>query len=138
MKGLKVFFIILRALATAAAAAAGIFVLYRFEYLTEINSLDNIVGVIPVAFVLMAVGAVAALIWLRYSKRTAPLAVCLAVLIALLSALFPTALRGSWWVAEIDNSVGSDGDISGYAPFKEDTLAVKLGEEPELFLDGHV
>ncbi len=136
MKGLKVFFIILRVLTTAAAAAAGIFVLYRFEYLTEINSLDNIVGVIPVAFVLMAVGAVAALIWLRYSKRTAPLAVCLAVLIALLSALFPTALRGSWWVAEIDNSVGSDGDISGYVPFKEDTLAVKLGEEPELFLDG--
>lgn len=126
----------LRLILTAVVAAVAIYILYRYEYLTNLLSLDNIVGVIPLAFVILCAGGLITLVWLRYSRRLAPFALGVAGVCVLTAALFPVALTGCWWIGRPDKSTGSDGDISGYAPFIEGSLAARLDEAPELFLDG--
>ena len=131
----KAILIAVRALLTAGIAAAGIYIIYAYEYLENLASLDNIVGVIPVAFVILCSGGLIALVWMKYSKKSAAIAISTAAVVVLSAALFPTALRGNWWIAKPDTSSGSDGDISGYAPFIEGSLAAELGEDSELVMD---
>lgn len=131
----KAVLIAVRALFSAGIAAAGIYILYAYEYLENLGSLDNIVGAIPVAFVILCSGGLIALVWLKYSKKSAAIAISTAAVVVLSAALFPTALRGNWWIAKPDTTSGSDGDISGYAPFIEGSLAAELGEDSELVID---
>ncbi len=132
---IKAAFYAVRILLTVIIPALCLYILYKYEYISQFGSIDNIVGVIPVAFAVLAAGGGVALVWLKYSKKTAPLAICMAVLVIFTAALFPAALRGSWWIAKPDKLSGSDGDISAYAPFTEGSLTAKLGEESELVLD---
>ena len=95
----KAILIAVRALLTAGIAAAGIYIIYAYEYLENLASLDNIVGVIPVAFVILCSGGLIALVWMKYSKKSAAIAISTAAVVVLSAALFPTALRGNWWIA---------------------------------------
>ncbi len=136
-KSKRIFFIVLRAVLTAAACGLSFWVLWRYEYWQQWTQIDNIVGAIPVAFAFLFAGGAAALLWIRWRKRTAPVAVVLALFVFLAAALFPNALRGNWW---IDYGHASDEeagpDLSVYAPFAEGSEAARLEEEAELHLAG--
>lgn len=51
------------------------------------------------------------------------------------AALFPNSLSNNWFFGTEVKSVGSDGDISIYEPFKAGTKAVKLDEPSTLTID---
>lgn len=122
-------------LITAGAVAAAIYLLWRYEYLSQFACIDNIVGLIPVALAIVFVGAVAALCFIPHKKATAPLSIALAAVIALSAALFPNALRANWWI-DYGQSMTSDSqpDISVYEPFKENSKLATLDEQSALIL----
>lgn len=91
--------------------------LWRYEYFSQFDQVDNIVGVIPMVLVLVFSSAFIALVWIRHSKRHAVLSVSLAVLVGLASALFPNSLRGNWWIQQPYSTDGDNPDITVYAPF---------------------
>lgn len=124
----------LKIILTLGVLALGIWVLYAYEYVTQLPSVDNIVGAIPVALVFISAGAFITLIWLKREKRFAALSITLAVVFVLSAALFPNALRGNWWIAKVNTEAGSDGDISGYKPFTDGNSTAKLNEESTLTL----
>lgn len=123
-----------RILLSLGAAFAGGYLLYRFEYLSQIRSVDNVVGLIPVALVVSFVVGFCVLVWMRHTKKRAPFAVAVAAVVLASAVLFPNALRGNWWIQNVNAEAGSDGDISGYAPFTEGSLTAKLGEPSSLVL----
>lgn len=136
MKNLKsIFCTVLRALLTAGAWGVVIYLLYRYEYFKALSEIDNIVGVIPIALLLIAAGGFTVLLWMKHEKRMASLSVTLAVTVALSAALFPNALIGNWWIApDTSDLPETQPDISVYAPFKEGSLTAKLDEESTLKL----
>jgi len=87
----------LRAFITIFVWAAGIYVLSRFEYLIAFSDIDNIVGMIPFALVLIGAAGTTALLWIKHTKHLAPVSAVLLLLVVLSIVLFPTALRGNWW-----------------------------------------
>ena len=135
-KNRKILKIIVGSLITAGVLAAGIYLLWRYEYLSQFFCVDNIVGLIPVALVVVAVLSVAALSFIPHRKATAPLSVALAVVFALSAALFPNALRANWWLdyGQVMTSEAQP-DISVYEPFKEGTRLASLDEPSTLVLD---
>lgn len=136
MKAKNTIIYTLKIISTCALFALAVYVLYRYEYLAEWRSIDNILGVMPVSFVFLFCGSAVALVWLKYERKKIPLCVCLAVVIVLTGVLFPNALTGNWVFGKVEITAGSDGDISGYKPFSEGSLTAKLNEEPTLVLDG--
>ena len=71
----------------------------------------------------------------QHLKQQLPLSVTLSVLIVLSVALFPTALRGNWWINP--NTSGESEaapDLSLYAPFSVNSKIVKLNEPSTLRL----
>lgn len=131
----KIIVYVVKIFLTCAAFAAAIYLLYRFEYIREFRSIDNILGVIPVSLIVICAGCASALVWMDYGRKKIPLAICLAAVFTFTAALFPVALTGNWFFGKAEVTAGSDGDISGYEPFKEGSLAAKLGEEPTLVLE---
>lgn len=125
-----------RILGTAAAFAVAAVVLNEFDYFTQWSQVDNVIGALPIAFALLFAGGCTALIWMNYSKRSAPFAIVLAVFVALTAILYPNALRGNWWINYGYSTEGDSPDISVYEPFKEGTLAASLNEEAALHLEG--
>lgn len=125
-----------RILGTAAAFAVAAVVLNEFDYFTQWSQVDNVIGALPIAFALLFAGGCTALIWMIYSKKSAPFAIVLAVFVALTAILYPNALRGNWWIDYGYSTEGDSPDISVYEPFKEGTLAASLNEEATLHLEG--
>ena len=125
-----------RILGTAAAFAVAAVVLNEFDYFTQWSQVDNVIGALPIAFALLFAGGCTALIWMIYSKKSAPFAIVLAVFVALTAILYPNALRGNWWINYGYSTEGDSPDISVYEPFKEGTLAASLNEEATLHLEG--
>lgn len=122
-----------------AACAAAFAVLWRFEYIQQLTQIDNLVGMIPLAFGLLFAGGICALAWMPHTKRTAALSICLAAVALLSAALFPLALRGNWWISYGNASdEGAGPDLSLYAPFREGSLAATLDEEATLHLSGEL
>lgn len=133
-RGFKAAILSLRIILTFGAGALGIWVLYRYEYLSQWASVDNIIGAMPIAFAFTGAGALIALVWLKPAKRRIAVTCILAAAVILTAALFPVALRGNWWIQNVNKEAGSDGDISVYEPFKEGNQTAKLGEECTLKL----
>ncbi len=77
------------------AAALATYLLYRYEYFTELSAVDNVIGAMPIAFMLVFVACAATLANIRYCKRFIALYVAIAVFAVLSLALFPNALRGN-------------------------------------------
>lgn len=132
-KVLKILLTSLRALFTAGALALGGWLLWRYQYITQLDQVDNLVGTIPVALVLVMVGGFIALVWMNHSKRLAGLSITLAVIVALSGALFPNSLRGNWWIRHPYSMEGETPDITVYAPFKGEKTA-RLAERATLKL----
>ena len=122
-KTVSILLLILRSILTAGALALGVWLLWRYEYLSQLDQVDNVVGMIPVAFVLTITGGVIALVWIKHSRRLAALSISLAVIVVLSSALFPNSLRGNWWIQQPYSTDGDTPDITVYAPFTGEKTA---------------
>lgn len=134
MKKLKIIWTVARAILTLAAFGAVGYLLYAYEYFKAFGEIDNFIGALPIAFALIFAGGFTALLWVRHGKKTAPLSIALAVIVALSAALYPTALTGGWWIGKPNTADGSDGDISVYTPFMQGNKTAKLGEVSDLTL----
>jgi len=113
----------------------GGYVLCKYEFLANFGKIDNIVGMLPFALVLVGAFGAAALLFIKHSRRWAPVSVVLTFFVLLSVVLFPTALRGAWWISPAFSSQSEIGpDLSVYAPFSENSKTAKLGEAAELQL----
>jgi len=135
----KIIWVILRAVITLTALIIGSYILHRYEYFISFMYIDNIVGMLPVTLVIISLGGMTALLWFKHTKKFAPLSVAIALITILSVILFPTALRGNWWL-NITTSSESEvmPDLSVYAPFTESSKAVRLDEEPALRLTDYL
>jgi phosphate transport system substrate-binding protein len=130
----KIVWIILRALITLLVWGAGGYVLYRYEFFIAFGDIDNIVGMIPVAMVLTGTIGTTVLLWMKHTRHLRPVAAVIALFIVLSVALFPTALRGNWWInPSVSHEAEAAPDLTLYAPFVG-TLTARLDEEAELRL----
>lgn len=133
----KVIRLSVRIVITLAAFGLGGFLLYYYEYITAFGDIDNVIGMLPVAFAFIFAGGITALLWMKHTKRLIPLSLALAVIVVFSAALFPTALRGNWWLnMQIAEGVEAKPDLTAYAPFAENTQAAKLDEVSTLTLSG--
>ena len=132
----KKIWIMLRAVITLFTWVTGGYALYRFEYFKAFSDIDNILGMIPVAMVIVGVCGVTAILWMKHTKQFAPVSAALVLLVVLSVVLFPTALRGNWWVRmTIPEGAEARPDLTAYAPFSEDSKTAKLSEESLLTLN---
>lgn len=139
MTAKKILLYAARAAGSLAACALAFAALWRYEYPQQLTQIDNLVGMIPLAFGVLFAGCICALLWMPHGKRTAALAVCLAATSLLTAALFPLAVRGNWWIDYGNGSgEGAGPDLTLYSPFEEDTLAATLEEEAALHLAGEL
>lgn len=139
MTAKKILLYAARAAGSLAACALAFAALWRYEYPQQLTQIDNIIGMIPLAFGVLFAGCICALLWMPHGKRTAALAVCLAATSLLTAALFPLAVRGNWWIDYGNGSgEGAGPDLTLYSPFEEDTLAATLEEEAALHLAGEL
>ena len=129
----KALYLSARISATAAAAAVCLYLLWRYEYISQFGQIDNATGMLPVALAFVIAGCAAVLAWLKYGKPTIPVAIVCAVVLVITSALFPTALRGNWWRGRNTGNAEAEPDLSVYAPFTGEQTAV-LDEAPDLTL----
>lgn len=126
--------IIARVLITCVVWFIGIYTLYRYEYLTEIKEIDNVVGMFPVAFVLAGIIGTTAILWVKLQKQL-PVLMAISLLVVLSVVLFPAALRGNWWIGTaVSGESEAAPDLTEYAPFSANSKTVKLDEEPALEL----
>lgn len=129
---LSVFTIALKILLTAGALILGVYLLWRYEYLSQFPQVDNFVGTLPVIFVIIGVAAFGGLLFgfkVKSSVRKRVICVCLAALTALVCALFPTALRADWWVRYSQPmTTENEPDLSVYAPFSQNNQLAVLDE----------
>ncbi|MCL2010533.1 MAG: substrate-binding domain-containing protein [Synergistaceae bacterium] len=133
----KTMWIIVRAIITLFAWGAGGYVLHGFEYFKAVDEVDNIIGMLPVALVITGAGAITAILWMRRTKQFIPVSAALALFAVLSITLFPTALRGNWWInMSIVEGVEATPDLTVYAPFSEGSKTAKLGEKSTLALTG--
>ena len=136
VRALKVVWLVTRLFFMLAAVVVGGYFLFRYEYLAQFAAVDNIVGMIPVALVLVAVGAFTALLWMKHQKRFIPVSATIAAFAVLAVALFPTALRGNWWLNGIaSGEAEAKPDLTVYAPFTGEKTA-RLDEASTLKLTG--
>ena len=96
MTAKKILLFAARAAGSLAACALAFAALWRYEYPQQLTQIDNLVGMIPLAFGLLFAGCICALLWIPHGRRTAALAVCLAAISLLAAALFPLAVRGNF------------------------------------------
>ena len=132
---LKTVWTLVRVLLTLAFWSVGAYLLYTYEYLSQFDQVDNIVGAMPVAFVILIAGGASVLLWMKPQKAYAALSVSLALVVVGCSCLFPRALIGDWWIVpDKSNYPETYPDITVYAPFKEDSKVARLDEESTLVL----
>jgi len=134
----RVLLFALRTVITLGAFGAAAYVLYRFEYFRAAGAVDNVVGMLPVAFAIIFAGGITAIAWMKHTKRFAPLSIALAVFVTLSAALYPVALEGNWWVnARAADGVEAKPDLKPYAPFTGEKTA-RLDEVSNLTLNGNL
>lgn len=128
---------ILRVLIILLIFGVGGYVLYKHEFFGEIKAVDNIIGMLPVALVISGAGALAALLWMKHKRKYIPVSTALSAVALLSVLLFPTALRGNWWL-NITVSKGAEvkPDLTVFAPFSENSQTAKLDEKASLTLSG--
>ena len=133
----RIFDITLRAVLSAAIAGGGVYILCAYGYFSELRYIDNAIGVIPFALVIVFISSSLAVTWMRHKAQFAALSATLCFFAVFSVALVPNALRGNWFpFAKPYPKTGANTDVSAYAPFSPNTLAVKLDEPSELILDG--
>jgi phosphate transport system substrate-binding protein len=130
---------ILRVAITTFVWIAGACMLYKFEYVTAFNDIDNIVGMIPFALILIGTFGTTFILWTKHTKHHVPVMAVVTLLVILSVVLFPSALRGNWWInTTISNELQAAPDLTVYAPFSEGSKTAKLNEEVELRLSAYL
>jgi phosphate transport system substrate-binding protein len=72
---------------------------------------------------------------MKHSKQRIPVTTVLVVVVALSVVLFPTALRGNWWInPKTSNTAEAAPDLTVYTPFSEGSLTAKPDEDSVLRL----
>lgn len=127
--------IIARAAITVFAWIIGVYALHKYEYGSAIGAVDHVIGMLPVALVLFGMVGTTVILWVRFKKRHRPVLAAICLLVVLSAGLFPTALRGAWWIGT-RTPAGSESapDLTQYAPFAIHSKAVRLDEKPALQL----
>ncbi len=133
-KALKAAKIVLKLCLSGGVVALLLVLLWRFEYLSRFSAVDNFLGSLPIFFCLLIFLASMGLIWMRYSKKTAPMCVFLAIAVLLSGALFPKALRLDWWIVQPNPTGGSDPPLTDYAPYTG-SLTARLDGPASLSMD---
>lgn len=122
----KIVIIILKSFLTLFIAALDIYLLIRFDYINNLLKVDNLLGSLPLFLIILFSVSGCLLIWLKHTKEKIVFPIIMAGWMVVSVALFPNSLTKNWFFGEEVVSVGSDGDIEPYAPFKADTKAAKL------------
>jgi phosphate transport system substrate-binding protein len=131
----KVVAVVIRALITLFVFAAGVYTLNKYEFFIAFNDIDNIVGMLPVAFALTAAAGISIIVWMEHTKQLIPVSAAIALFAILSVALFPRALRGNWWIGTItSNEPEAAPNFTVYEPFAENSLTVKLDGKSDLRL----
>ena len=131
----KVAWIILRAIITLFVWTAGGYVLRKYEFFIAFTDIDNIVGVMPLVLVAVGAGGASLVLWMRHTRQFAPVTATVALLALLSVALFPTALRGNWWLnMALPEGQEASFDLAAFAPFSENPNIARLDEPPTLTL----
>jgi len=90
---------------------------------------------LPVTLVIVCACGMSAVLWMRHTKQFAPVSIAIALLVVLSAALFPTALRGNWWLnMTLPEGQETSIDLSAFAPFSENSKLVELNEQSTLTL----
>lgn len=131
----KLLFISLRIFLSLAVLGLDVFLLIRFEYIDNLNAVDNLLGMVPLTLIVVFTASSFILFWVPIKKEKLYFPITMAAWMIISSALFPNSLRNNWFFGKEIKSIGSDGDISVYEPFKEGTKAVKLDESSTLTID---
>jgi phosphate transport system substrate-binding protein len=131
----KIISLTLRTIFTLFVFLAGLYILNKYEFLIAFNDIDNIVGMIPVDLVVTGATGISALLWMKHSRQLLPVSVSLALIVILSVFLFPTALRGNWWIGTVkSNESETAPDLSVYAPFSVNYRTARLSEISDLRL----
>ena len=136
---MKKLFIIIRIILTLFVWVICGYVLNKYEYLTQFWNVDNIVGMLPFALMLTVAIGTTIIIWAKHTKQHLSISVTISLAVILSVLLFPTALKGNWWI----NTTTSDEaeampDLSVYTPFATDSKTAKLDERATLKLDDNL
>lgn len=135
----KKILIIARVIITLIVWVIGIYVLNEYEYFIAFGDIDNIVGMIPFALVLIGTMGTTMVLWIKHTKQSAPVSIVISLFVILSVVLFPTALRGNWWINPTTSDVSeSKPDLSVYDPFSEGSLTAKLDKKSELQLTDYL
>ncbi|MCL1838237.1 MAG: substrate-binding domain-containing protein [Propionibacteriaceae bacterium] len=127
--------VVVRAAITLVTWLAGGYILHKYEYLIAFSDIDNIVGMLPLAMVFVGAAGITALLWMKHTKQLIPVSTAMAVLVVTAVALFPTAIRGNWWInPTTSNQAQATPDLTEYAPFSQGSKTAKLNGESHLQL----
>ena len=126
---------IIRIMITLLSWILGGYILHRYEYFIAFREIDNIIGIIPVIFVMVGGLGTTIILWMRHTKQFAPVSIAIAVFVILSVILFPNALRGNWWI-NITTPEGQEVgfDLTTFTPFSENSNLAGLNEPSTLTL----
>lgn len=113
--------------------AVAAFIINKYEYLVALKDIDNLVGMVPVVLILIFTIGATYLLFAKHTKTNSHITITIAALVVIAVALFPTALRGNWWINPLtSNEAQAAPDLTVYAPFSKDSKTAKLGEKSSL------
>ena len=124
---------ILRLIIVIIAWIAAVYTLNKFEYLSELNNIDNVFGMLPVIMAIMFAGGLTKTLLTKRKNRFTSPSIGIMLLSALSFVLFPTALKGNWRVnVKSANGTEAAPDLSVFIPFSKASKTAKLDEKPAL------
>lgn len=111
--------ITIKSIVLLCALSVVVYLLWRYEYLSQFSQIDNIIGAIPIVILLIALVALGILLFLKSKQTNRVLCICLAVIFVSACALFPNSLRANWWIdyGQQPMTTENEPDLSVYAPF---------------------
>jgi len=129
---------LLRFALTGGLAAIYVYVVYILEYWSQLGTVDNITGAMPLILLTGITAFLAALIWKRHRNAETSTMV-LAVTSIIWGLLFVPSLTGNWYpLAKIPAPDLRSPDLTVYTPFAEDTQAARLTGTASIIISGEL
>lgn len=131
----KIITYIIKTLITILILGIDLFLLIRFDYIKNLIYIDNLLGILPVFLILLFTVMGILLTWGKHQNNNKLRTFMMAGWMIASVALFPNSLTKNWLFGKEIKTIGSDGDITPYAPFIENTKAIKLDEPSTLTIN---